>query len=144
MKLAGRTVSRLIGFGLAWGAFQCLTIGQPWAADVLVPMQTFVVAANDDADNTKQNVRDRDGDNLTPLDQSNDKHDVELTTRIRKALVDDDSLSTTAKNIKIITKEGQVTLRGPVETSQEHSKIVKKATTIAGKRVDDQLDVKTR
>ena len=141
MYLAQRTVGRLIGVGLAWGT---MALGPAWAADVPDSTPAFLLAANADADNTKQNVRDRDGGTLTPLDQSNNKHDLELTKKIRKALVDDESLSTTAKNIKIITKDGHVTLRGPVETSQEHSKIVQKATAIAGHRVDDQLDVKSR
>jgi osmotically-inducible protein OsmY len=55
----------------------------------------------------------------------------------------DRELSTTAKNIKVITANGQVTLRGPVETAQEKAKIDQLAKSAAGGvKVDDQLDVK--
>src|SRR5687768_13853172 len=69
-----------------------------------------------DADNTDRNKRDRDNATLTPGDQGNTKEDIEVTRQIRRALMKDKSLSTTAKNIKIITKDGAVTLRGPVKT----------------------------
>jgi hypothetical protein len=65
-------------------------------------------------DNTGKNVRDRDSNNLTPLDQSESESDRTITQEIRKAVMADDSLSTNAKNIKIITINGVVTLRGPV------------------------------
>ena len=79
------------------------------------------------ADDTGRNVRDRDGMTMTPLDQSNDPDDVKITRKIRKALVADDALSTTAKNIKIITVHGKVILRGPVANVQEKKKIAKTA-----------------
>ena len=60
---------------------------------------------------------------MTPLDQSNDPKDMKITQKIRKALVADDSLSTNAKNIKIITVHGKVILRGPVATVHEKTKI---------------------
>ena len=53
------------------------------------------------ADDTGRNERDRDGQTMTPLDLSNDPNDVKITLKIRKALVADEALSTTAKNIKI-------------------------------------------
>ena len=56
----------------------------------------------------------------------------------------DDTLSTTAKNIKIITVNGTVTLRGPVETAGERLSIVEKANTVANGRVDNQLEVTSR
>src|ERR687892_170282 len=78
-------------------------------------------------DNTGRNVRDRGGVTLTPGDQSESEADRTLTQQIRKAVVADDSLSTTAKNIKIITVDGVVTLRGPVNTPQEKQLIEAKA-----------------
>ncbi len=55
----------------------------------------------------------------------------------------DRELSTTAKNIKVITANGQVTLRGPIKTAQEKAKIDQLAKSAAGgARIDDQLDVK--
>lgn len=93
-------------------------------------------------DNTGRNVRDRGGDTLTPADQSERAADVDLTQRIRKAVTADDSLSTTAKNVKIITVNGVVTLRGPVKSEQEREKIAATAQQIAGvKQVDNQLEV---
>jgi hyperosmotically inducible protein len=93
-------------------------------------------------DNTEKNVRDRDDKALTPLDQSENEADLSLTQRIRQAVVDDDSLSTNAKNVKIITVNGRVTLRGPVDSEQEKEAIATKAQQIAGAdKVDDQLEI---
>jgi len=93
-------------------------------------------------DNTGRNVRDRGGTTLTPGDQSESAADRTLTQRIRQAVVADRSLSTTAKNIKIITVNGVVTLRGPVKTVQEKSAIEAKAQQIAGAdKVDNQLEL---
>jgi hyperosmotically inducible protein len=94
-------------------------------------------------DNTGRNVRDTEGSTLTPMDQSEKEADVTLTQRIRQAVMDDDTLSMTAKNIKIITVNGVVTLRGPVDNEQERTRIVAKAEQLAGtKKVDNQLEVK--
>ena len=93
-------------------------------------------------DNTGRNVRDRDGTTLTPGDQSESKADLDLTQRIRQAVVADDSLSTTAHNVKIITNEGVVTLRGPVNSDQEKTKIAAAAKNVVGvKQVENQLEV---
>jgi osmotically-inducible protein OsmY len=55
----------------------------------------------------------------------------------------DGELSMTAKNVKIVTAGGQVTLRGPVKTAQEKTKIAQIAKSVAGgAQVVDQLDVK--
>jgi hyperosmotically inducible periplasmic protein len=106
---------------------------------------TSAPAAQTAPDNTGRNVRDRGGATMTPGDQSESHADRTLTQQIRKAVVADDSLSTMAKNIKIITDNGVVTLRGPVESSQEKEKIAAKAQQIAGKNsVDNQLEVKGR
>jgi len=94
-------------------------------------------------DNTGRNVRDRGGDTLTPGDQSESQADRTLTQEIRQAVVADKSLSTTAKNIKIITTNGVVTLRGPVKDSHEKEKIEAKAQQFAGtNKIDNQLEVK--
>ena len=95
------------------------------------------------ADNTGKNERDRSGETLTPGDQSNSPEDLKLTQTIRKAVVKDESLTMTAKNIKIITAGGQVTLRGPVNSSEEKMKIEKLAKSAAGAaKVDNQLEIK--
>jgi hyperosmotically inducible protein len=94
-------------------------------------------------DNTKTNERDRSGDTKTSGDQSNSSADLKVTQAIRQALMKDGELSTTAKNIKIITANGQVTLRGPVKTAQEKAKVDQIARSAAGgAQIDDQLDVR--
>lgn len=93
------------------------------------------------ADDTGRNVRDRDNQTMTPSDQSNDPEDVNVTREIRKALVADDSLSTLAKNIKIITVHGKVILRGPIANIQEKAVIGQKAQKFTKQTIDNQLEV---
>jgi osmotically-inducible protein OsmY len=94
-------------------------------------------------DNTATNERDRSGKTKTSGDQSNGSADLKITQAIRQALMKDDQLSMTAKNIKIITANGRVTLRGPVKTAQEKSKIDQLARSAAsGAKIENQLDVK--
>jgi hypothetical protein len=98
-----------------------------------------------DADNTARNRRDRDPSlTVDPLDQGNRRSDVETTARIRSALVENDRLSTSAKNVKIITREGQVTLRGPVTSEEEKRIIAEVAARSAPGRVTNQLEVEER
>ncbi len=98
--------------------------------------------ANTAADNTGRNVRDRHDQTLTPGNQSENEADRGLTQRIRQAVMDDDSLSTNAKNVKIITVNGVVTLRGVVNSDREKSEIGKKARGVNGVRnVDNQLEI---
>ena len=94
-------------------------------------------------DNTATNERDRSGETQTSGDQSNSPTDLKITQAIRQALMKDTDLSMAAKNIKIITADGHVTLRGPVKTAQEKAKIDQLAKSAAGgAHIDDQLDVK--
>ena len=95
------------------------------------------------ADNTSKNQRDRSGETRTSGDQSNSNEDVQLTATIRRAVVEDRSLSATAKNVKIITADGVVTLRGPVQNEAEKTKIAELAQSAAGNaKIDNQLEVK--
>jgi hyperosmotically inducible periplasmic protein len=101
-------------------------------------------AANAPADNTDKNERDRNMDTLTPGDQGGSEADRTVTQHIRQGVVKDDGLSITSKNVKIITVNGVVTLRGPVKTSTEKSQIAAIAQSVDGvKRVDNQLEVAT-
>jgi hyperosmotically inducible protein len=94
-------------------------------------------------DNTAINERDRSGETKTSGDQSNGSADLKTTQAIRQALMKDGELSMTAKNIKVITANGHVTLRGPVKTAQEKAKIDQLAKSAAGgAQIDNQLDVK--
>jgi hyperosmotically inducible protein len=93
-------------------------------------------------DNTAVNQRDRELATVTPLDQGSSERDIELTAQIRKAMVGDSSLSFTAKNTKIITRDGLVTLRGTVVNAREKETIQKTALSIAGKdHVVDELEI---
>lgn len=101
-----------------------------------------VVADDYGADNTGKNVRDRDPDALTPGDQSNDAADIAITAQVRKKLVANDALSTNAHNVKVITRSGVVTLRGPVNTPEEKLAVVTTAQKVPGvAQVNDQLEV---
>jgi osmotically-inducible protein OsmY len=101
------------------------------------------LAADAPAENTQRNVRDKEGTTLTPEDQKETEADVKVTADIRKAVTDDDSLSVNAHNAKIITRNGVVTLRGPVDSQAESMRLQQIATQTPGAvRVDNQLEVK--
>lgn len=102
------------------------------------PAQTAAV----EPDNSGRNVRDADGTTKTPGDQSESEADRTITQNVRQAVTADDSISTNGKNVKIITVDGTVTLRGPVKSEQEKTNIAAKAQQIAGvKKVDNQLEI---
>lgn len=102
------------------------------------PSQTATVAA----DNTGTNVRDRNNATKTSGDQSESEGDRTISQNIRQSITADDSLSTNGKNVKIITVDGVVTLRGPVKSEAEKTNIVAKAQQIAGvKSVENQLEI---
>src|SRR6185369_4824597 len=98
--------------------------------------------ANVPADNSGKNVRDRSDAALTPGDQSSKPADVQITQQLRKAVVNDPNLSVNAQNVKIITVDGVVTLRGPVKNETEKEAIGAKASKIAGvTKVDNQIEL---
>ena len=90
-------------------------------------------------DNTKQN---KDQTSPTADQQKMNPADRAITQKIRKAIHEDSTLSTYAHNIKIITQDGKVTLRGPVRSQEEKSNIEAKAVAVAGVgNVTDQLEI---
>jgi hyperosmotically inducible protein len=93
-------------------------------------------------DNTKTNQRDRNASD-TADQQKENQSDRELTRQIRRAIVQDKSLSTYAHNVKIITQSGTVTLKGPVKSEEEKMAIEKKAAEVAGgsEKIQSQLEV---
>lgn len=104
-----------------------------------------VINREKDYDNTGVNIRDRDARAKTPFDQLENEMDRTITQKIRQAVVGDDSLSFNAKNIKIITQNGIVTLRGPVKSVEEKNAILSKVNQVAGvTRVEDQLDIEKK
>ena len=108
-----------------------------------VTTEEHAAAAAEPADrtNTGVNVRDRDSTTKTPLDQNENKADIAITADIRKQVVET-TMSVNAQNVKIITQDGKVTLRGPVKTAAEKTRIEEIARAVAGdNNVDNQLEV---
>ena len=110
----------------------------------LVAGTCFGQATSTKADNTKVNRRDRNTGEVTADQQKVNASDQELTKKIRKSVMADKSLSTDAHNIKIISQNGAVTLKGPVKSDDEKKAIVAKAVAVAGSadKVTDQISVK--
>lgn len=97
------------------------------------------------ADNTKVNQRDKNVNEPTADQQKNNLSDRDITQQIRRAIMKDKSLSTYAHNVKVITQNGQVTLKGPVRSDDEKRAIEGKATEIAGEnKVTSELDIKPK
>ena len=96
-------------------------------------------------DNTKVNRRDRNGATATADQQKGNRSDAEITREIRRSITQDKGLSTYAKNVKVITNGGNVTLRGPVRSEEEKKSIGAKADSIAGAdHVKNELEVATK
>jgi hyperosmotically inducible periplasmic protein len=94
------------------------------------------------ADNSKTNQRDRDQASPTADQQKMNPTDRDIAKKIRVALHNDKSLSTYAHNIKIISQDGKVTLKGPVRSEDEKANIEAKAAAVAGEgNVTDQLEI---
>jgi hyperosmotically inducible periplasmic protein len=93
-------------------------------------------------DNTKINERDRNTARPTADQQKENRSDLEITREIRRSITQDKALSTYAKNVKIITKDGGVTLKGPVRSEEEKKVIETKANDVAGAtHVKSELEV---
>ena len=92
-------------------------------------------------DNTAVNDRDREDAAKTPFDQSEKQSDINITAHIRKQVVDT-KMSVNAQNVKIISQDGRVTLRGPVKSEEEKKRIEEIAHSVTGAdKVDSQLEV---
>ena len=100
------------------------------ASALLIPVLS--AGAQTPADNTKVNKQDRAKDAATADQQKENSSDREITQKIRQSLMDDKTLSTYAHNVKVITQDGQVTLKGPVRTEEEKKIVEAKATEVAG------------
>ena len=129
-----------------------LLLAVPILTSSLIMMAVTVRAEQNDAiylaassalENTEVNVRDKDNTTLTPEDQKETESDIKITADIRQAIIKNKSLSVDAQNVKIITRNGAVTLRGPVETKKESKKLKKIAKHTPGVlKVDNQLEIK--
>ena len=114
------------------------------AGTVQADQNTAIYLAADSAlENTEINVRDKGNTTLTPEDQKETESDIIITAEIRQAIIKNKSLSVDAQNVKIITRNGVVTLRGPVESKKESKKLKKIAKHTPGVlKVDNQLEIK--
>jgi osmotically-inducible protein OsmY len=126
---------------LVLGAMLCLPLLSHAAQTP--PAEPTATATGQDVDNSRMNQRDRSDANVTAGDQTNDKADIQVAADVRRAIVKDKSLSTSAHNVKLIARAGTVTLRGPVKSADEKAKVEQIAGTVAGvKQVQNDLDVK--
>jgi osmotically-inducible protein OsmY len=108
------------------------TVNSPHSLAQTSPAQTY-------PDNSKQNQNQ----SKTADDQTNAKADRDTTAQIRKSIMADKGLSTYAHNVKIITKNGTVTLKGPVQSEDEKQKVMSYASNVvSADKVTDQLTVK--
>lgn len=94
------------------------------------------------ADNTRVNERDRLPGEVTADEQSQSSGDLELTRKIRRAILDNTNLSSYAHNVKVIVSNGMVILKGPVDTIEEKATVEGIAAGIAGEaNVQSQIDI---
>jgi osmotically-inducible protein OsmY len=129
-------MNKKLGRTLLVGIFLLSSLGLLWA------QQDDSNASQVPADNTKVNQRDRNQNEPTAEQQKENSSDRQLTAQIRRAILKDKSLSTTAHNIKIIAQNGAVTLKGPVKSEEEKQAVESKAAEIAGSgRVNNELQV---
>ncbi|HET6980874.1 MAG TPA: BON domain-containing protein [Myxococcaceae bacterium] len=99
-------------------------------------------AQDPEVDPSNSAVNEHQDQESTADRQSNAQSDLDLTAKIRRSIVDDKSLSTSAHNVKIIAQNGQVTLKGPVRSEAEKNAVQQQASSIAGQpNVKNELDV---
>jgi hyperosmotically inducible periplasmic protein len=132
MKISHVLLRTILSFFLFFGS---------WA---IADAQDTTLAADFTRVNQRdRNTRDRNTSEPTADRERNRRSDREMTRKIRRALTQDKSLSTYGNNVKIITQNGMVTLRGPVRSEDEQKAVKAKATEIAGNNnVTSNLDVK--
>lgn len=97
------------------------------------------------ADNTRMNQGDQSQNAVTADQQKMNRSDRDITQQIRRSIEKDKSLSTYAHNVKVITQNGMVTLKGPVRSEDEKRAIEAKATEVAGAdKVTNEIEVQPK
>jgi len=97
------------------------------------------------ADNTKTNQRDRNANEPTADQQKENTSDRDITKQIRQAIEKDKTISTYGHNVKVITQNGMVTLKGPVRSEEEKKAIEARAAEVAGgDKVTNEMEVKPK
>jgi osmotically-inducible protein OsmY len=115
------------------------------AGGSMLRSQAQTQSPDTNADNTKRNAKGLEGSSPTADQQKDNRSDREITQQIRKSIVSDKSLSTYAHNVKIITQNGEVTLKGPVRSDEEKRAIEAKATEVAGDhKVTNELNIQPK
>ena len=107
-----------------------------------IALTSAVCAARTDADNSAMNARDGSATEVTAEQQGSSQADVAISRRIRKNVISDKDLSFYAKNIKIITNQGEVTIKGPVRSRAEADTIMNSARAVSGvSSVNNRMDI---
>ncbi len=146
MKLLRSTFLLLGSCGLSLGAINAM--GQTGGVQPTTSPSTTEVSPTSpnpesvQVDNTKRNEKVTKNAEATAQDQSNEQADLNLVAKVRRAIVDDDSLSVNAQNVKIIATNGQVVLKGPVKNDSERTRLTQIANEIVGaNNVKNELEV---
>ena len=115
-----------------------------FSATSAVPSRAQAAESQVKPDNTKVNKRDKNPGEVTADQQKMNASDRNLTAKIRKSIMADKALSTYAHNVKVVSQNGTVTLKGPVRSDDEVKSLVAKATEAAGSpdKVVNQMSVK--
>lgn len=108
----------------------------------ILPSLCLILAACDKNTHYGADAAHKDKFDLSAGDQSETEADRGISQKIREAVLADPALSSEAKNIVIITRNGVITFHGKVRSDRERSEILKKAQAIAGARgIDNKLEV---
>jgi hyperosmotically inducible protein len=129
-----------------YNSLRAVTLGLGIAAFSLAVVPAHAQQADSQAqpDNTANNKGDNKKGAMTADNQKESTADRELAKKIRKSIVGDSSLSTYAHNVKVIVRDGMVTLKGPVKSEEEKTAVGARAKNIAGAdKVQNQLTVKS-
>lgn len=137
-----KTARKLLNLTLALTCVSAMAVDKPAIAAKAAASAQVQTATR--VDNTNINERDKSGATVTPQDQSNSTQDREQLAAVRRAIVDNQWLSTMAHNVKIMVEGGTVTLRGPVKSEEEKAKVEALVKQVKGiTKTVNQLDVKT-
>ena len=115
------------------------------ALPALIVIAQVANAQSPGADNTRNNQQDRAQSAPTADQQSNGAADLDISKRIRRSVTADKALTTYAHNVKIVTRDGMVTLKGVVHTEDEKTAIGAKASEVVGAdQVANQLTIASK
>jgi len=123
--------------------YQITMIGLLGSALLLPVSATAFSPQAPQPDNTSVNKRDQKPGAKTADQQKMNKPDRELTAKIRRAVMADKTMSTNGQNVKIVTEDGMVTLKGPVDSEAEAKSILAMATQVTGSaaKVKNEMSV---